>query len=88
MQILRGIVSSYPNLFNISSEPTEGDGGATQSGFSSKWGWIATINNLSNNDRKAWDFFGNMNVTEFLNTVVFYKEHAENEKAKWQAQQT
>jgi hypothetical protein len=28
-----------------------------------------------------------MNVIEFLNTVVFYKEKSENELAQWQAAQ-
>jgi hypothetical protein len=35
---------------------------------------------MSNDDRSKWEFFFDMSVTEFLNTVCFYKDKAEQEK--------
>jgi hypothetical protein len=80
LQVLSGIIKQYPNLFGEGSSGGEGVSGET---FESRWGWIAVINNLSNNDRSRWAYYEDMNVTEFLNTVVFYKEKSEAEQ-KWQ----
>jgi len=41
------------------------------------------IHNLSNNDRTKWDFFFEMNVIEFLNTVCFYVDKADVERAEF-----
>jgi len=40
------------------------------------------VNDLSNNDRTKWDYFFKMNVIELLNTVTFYKDKYENDKAE------
>ena len=45
--------------------------------FRNRWGWIATINDMSNNDITKWDYFFKMNVIEFLNTVSFFKDKGE-----------
>jgi hypothetical protein len=84
LQLLKGISGQYAGLFNSGIGESEADGGET---FSQRWGWIVTLNNLSNNDRSKWDYYGEMNVIEFLNTVVFYKEKSEYELAQWQAAQ-
>ena len=87
MQIFQGIARQYPNLFGGgSSESSEGSEEQSTSGrtFEEKWGWIATINNMSNNDRTKWDFYFDLNVIEFLNTVVFFKDKSEEDKRLWQ----
>jgi hypothetical protein len=87
LQIFQGIARQYPNLFGGgSSESSEGGEEQSSSGrtFEEKWGWIATINNMSNNDRSKWDFYFDLNVIEFLNTVVFFKDKSEEDKRLWQ----
>jgi hypothetical protein len=76
LQILRGIGSSYPNLFG---EGGEGDSGTVGS-FYTKYGWVALINSMANDDRSKWDYFFDLSVIEFLNTVCFYKDKAEQER--------
>ncbi len=88
MQVLQGISRQYPNLFGIGSGESGGES-PTNSGqtFETKWGWIVAINNLSNNDRSKWSYYEDMNIIEFLNTLVFYKDKSEDDKLKWQAAQ-
>jgi hypothetical protein len=42
--------------------------------YKEKWGWIIIINDLSNDKRWKWDYFFNMDLVEFLNTVSFFKD--------------
>ena len=35
---------------------------------------------MSNNDATKWNYFFKTNVTEFLNTVVFYKDKNEHDR--------
>ena len=76
MQILRGIAGKYRNLFDGGAEGNEHDNTGT---FNQKWGWIATINAMSNNDRSKWDYYFDLNVIEFLNSVTFYKDKADED---------
>jgi len=79
LQVLRGIGKQYPNLFERGSEgSTEESGG----GFWEKYGMIAVINQMANNDRSKWDYYFDMNVTEFLNTIAFHKDRNEHERAE------
>ena len=88
MQVLQGISRQYPNRFGIGSyEPTEENSTNSGQTFESKWGWIVSINNLANNDRSKWSYYEDMNIIEFLNTLVFYKDKSEDDKLKWQAAQ-
>ena len=77
MQVLSDVNRQYHNLFGGDGEANTESGGTT---FYEKWGWIATINDITNNDRTKWDYFFKMNVIEFLNTVSFYKDKNEHEK--------
>ena len=43
---------------------------------------IAVINQMANNDRSKWDYYFDMNVTEFLNTIAFQKDRNEHERAE------
>lgn len=88
MQVLQGISRQYPNLFGIGSGESTGESEANiGQTFETKWGWIVAINNLANNDRSKWEYYEDMNIIEFLNTLVFYKDKSEDDKIKWQAQQ-
>ena len=42
--------------------------------FNKQWGWYNVLDNLSNNDRTKWDFFLDMPIREFLNTLMYYKD--------------
>ena len=37
-----------------------------------------TLDWLSGGDRTKWDYYLNMNVLAFLNTIAFYKDKAKN----------
>jgi hypothetical protein len=77
LQILQGINQKYSILFGGTSG---GVGGQVTYSFREKWGWIANINDMCNNDRTKWDYFFNMNVIEFLNTVSFYIDKSESDR--------
>jgi hypothetical protein len=52
---------------------------------------VYTIDNLANNDRTKWDYFLEMNLIEFLNTLAYNKDkqdYIEDEMKKWQKRQT
>jgi hypothetical protein len=79
LRVLQDINRQYSNLFDSGGgEGSEGSGGS----FRDKWGWIATINDMSNNDRQKWDYYFNLNVIELLNTVSFMKDKGESDKAE------
>jgi hypothetical protein len=42
---------------------------------------------MANNDRSKWQYFFELNLIEFLNAVVFYKDKAKEDLRIWQAQQ-
>jgi hypothetical protein len=42
---------------------------------------------MANNDRSKWQYFFELNLIEFLNAVVFFKDKAEEDLRIWQAQQ-
>jgi len=79
LRVLQDISRQYSNLFSNGSGEGNSGGKGT---FREKWGWIAVVNDLSNNDRTKWDYFFKMNVIELLNTVTFYKDKYENDKAE------
>lgn len=85
MQNLRKLVGRYPNLF---TEAGEGGGaeGEEDTGedegvetVDSHWGWINTIDDIANGERKDWDYYLNMNLIEFFNEVAFRKDKKEKQ---------
>lgn len=44
--------------------------------FNERWGWIVTLDMLSNNNPTKWDEITDWNVIKFLNTVSYYHEKA------------
>jgi hypothetical protein len=81
LQILQSISQKYGTLFGGNGG---GVGGQVEFQFREKWGWIATINDMCNNDRTKWDYFFQMNVIEFLNTISFYMDKSESDRAEQQ----
>ena len=66
---------SYKDLFG--EQPQEGeqenkqrDTGLT---FTQQYSWHIMIDNISGNRRELWDYFLEMNVVVFLNTLMYYK---------------
>lgn len=89
MQLHESLIKRYRKLFELGEgEPgyplEEGEvrNEKQAESFRSRWGWFITLDNISNNDRTKWDYFLEMNVIEFLNTLAYYKE-----KGIWQAEQ-
>lgn len=87
LQTFREINTKYPRLFGKGDESDEqGDAsnGKRKKTFLEHWGWFVTINNMANNDRQKWDYFFEMNIINFLNSVCFYidKQNFENERIK------
>ena len=63
---LSRIIEDYPILFeNGSGEPT--------TGVRPTLIWLELVDKLCRGDRTKWDYFLQMGLIEFLNTVAFYK---------------
>jgi hypothetical protein len=72
---IKQLIERYPNLF---PQSTKGIGEETQGNeFAKKWGWVATIDNLSNNDKTKWDYFLNLPIIQFLNLLSYHIDHSE-----------
>lgn len=88
MSALRELNQRYRGLFH--SAVTEGDAESEddtvegvekteEEDYFSKWGWVITLDALSQGDHSKWEYYTNMNVIEFLNIVSFQKD-----KNAWQ----
>ena len=79
MQSFGKLNALFKRLFEVK---TEGDEPVTigEESFASHWGWFLVLDNLSNSDRTKWDYFLNMNIIEFLNTLCFYKDKQAHER--------
>tara|TARA_R110000868_G_scaffold289524_1_gene549652 strand:- start:153 stop:440 length:288 start_codon:yes stop_codon:yes gene_type:complete len=80
------LTSNYSGLFE--SQSGEHDRGEQENnigsheGFTERWGWIATLDNLCNGDFTKRPFYEQMNVIEFLNICSFVKEKQKAEAAQ------
>ena len=45
-----------------------------------RYGWIVTLDSLSDGRPERWDFFLRMNVIEFLNVLTYYCDKREEEQ--------
>ena len=50
------------------------DGGDTRNEFTKRWGWWATLDNLTNSRIDKWDEVLNYNVIKALNIVAYYSD--------------
>lgn len=85
----------YPNLFGLEDEEdgqeddTGGEDEDDESGggdspakrFAKKWGWVSSVDTVSERMRKSWDEVYLMPVTEFLNILSYARDKADTEKA-------
>jgi hypothetical protein len=62
------------------------DGDTPKDGFASRYGWLQAVNNLSNNQRDKWEYYFQMSVVEFLNTLAFFKELNQREKEEMETE--
>jgi hypothetical protein len=67
---LEKLNTDYKKLF-------EYRGGNETSKSFSKWGWIITLDNLSNSDASKWNYYKNLNVIEGLNICMYYKSKSD-----------
>lgn len=74
MQSLNQINGKYPRLFEQDNEGDSGEGEPIKQGGLAAWGWYNVLDSLSNSDRTKWDYFLNMGVIEFLNTLAYFKD--------------
>jgi hypothetical protein len=64
---LEALNKEYSKLFEV-----KGATGNASKSFTS-WGWIITLDNLSNSDPTKWNYYKELNVIEALNICMFYK---------------
>jgi hypothetical protein len=89
LQLCGQLNGKYKKLFAVEeSDGSEESEKVTKKGFEKHWGWIAVIDSLSNGDRTKWNYFTEMGVVEFLNTLAYYKDkQQELENIRWRNNQ-
>ena len=53
----------------IGVEPSSNGGG-----FAKHWGWFITLDSISNNNPKDYNYYTSMNIKAFLTLLSFYKD--------------
>ena len=71
---MESLIKGYAILFGLTDEESHEDNSEGSPEFVKHWGWYYTLDSLSNNDRTKWDFFLDMNVVAFLNTLAYFKD--------------
>jgi hypothetical protein len=71
LKSLEKLNASYKKLFDYRG------GENTPSKTFSKWGWIITLDNLSNSDASKWNYYKALSVIEALNICSYYKAKAD-----------
>jgi len=71
---LESLIKGYAILFGLKDETSNEDSGEGSPEFVRHWGWYYTLDSLSNNDRSKWDYYLDMNVVAFLNTLAYFKD--------------
>ena len=46
-----------------------------------KYGWLYTVDNLTNGRPELWEFYFNMNIIEFLNRLAYQKAKGAYERS-------
>jgi len=66
------LCKSHPTLFGDPGEgvTTEGEKATT---FLTEYGWLNTVDNLTNGRPELWDYYFDMNIIELLNRLDFHK---------------
>ena len=87
LQFFNELIGSYGRLFNKGAEQGDEEDKENHvklNTFQDVWGWQNTLDELANGKRRDWDYFIEMNVIEFLNTLSFYKDKQQHLKEQRQ----
>lgn len=86
LQRIHQLRSAYRGLFPSNNGATEEDDKSNNSKwFTSKYGWLVWVDKLADGKRKDWDYFLNMGVIEFLNSITYSIDKFNYEKANERA---
>lgn len=83
MQCFSELTNAYPKLFRKDAEKGNQRGEETikkKVSFTDVWGWYCTLDGLSNNDRTKWDYFLDMKIIEFLNTLSYFRDKQKDQQ--------
>ena len=72
-ELNRKFAGLFTERIRKSDEGGEGVTRVSKVEFPKELMWFQVLDNLSNNDRTKWDYFLNMNVIAFLNTLQYYR---------------
>ena len=87
----------YSNLFGIEDEEKieegkdggredddDGDSEETRNAYQDKWGWIESVDTVSETIREPWSVVFKMNIVEFLNILCYIKDRGDERKRQMQ----
>jgi hypothetical protein len=63
----------YSTLFGVRSEGAETTSGNKTQTFLTKYGWLYTVDNMTNGRPELWDWWFDLNIIEFLNRLAYHK---------------
>lgn len=86
MRTLEELNGNYKRLFDAKDSESGGDTKSNKRGFAEVYGWLITLDNISNNDRTKWDYFQQMNAVEFLNYLAYVKSKAKEQERQQRLQ--
>tara|TARA_R110001632_G_scaffold9350_1_gene35853 strand:+ start:129 stop:386 length:258 start_codon:yes stop_codon:yes gene_type:complete len=70
---LEDVRATYIGIFGEGGKESREDSDQRAETYQTKYGWLATVNSLSNNDATKWGFFFDLELREFLNLISFQK---------------
>ena len=79
MQSLETLNTSYKRLFDKEDRGSKERVIVNRKGFE-RWGWIITLDNLSNSRPETWEHYYKMGVIEFLNLCAYFKDKAKEQE--------
>jgi hypothetical protein len=79
LESLKGLNERFGGLFKQESETDEEPDEPISKGFS-RWGWLITLDNLTDGDATKWNHYYGLNVIEFLTIVSYFKSKADEQE--------
>lgn len=80
LQSLGEFDEAYKNLFGQQDSGEFEDSEGYSEGYSEHWGWIITLDSVSNGRREMWDYWTEMGIVQFLNYLSFIKDKNKHER--------
>lgn len=81
MQSLKGLNERFGGLFAKPDEEDDGADGQPSIGFK-RWGWMITLDNLSQSDPTKYPYYYALNVIEFLTILSYYNDKRKEEERR------